>query len=71
MKPLFVSYEEWRNAMVNKAGVELSRSYCDERILALSDETLTSTQSFLAMYGKTYLIQVKRWFERASQEAVQ
>ncbi|NJM37719.1 MAG: hypothetical protein HC845_07590 [Akkermansiaceae bacterium] len=67
---LFTSYQEWREAITGKCGLELDRAYCEERIAALADFSIPSTRSFLDTYGQDYLATVSSWFQRASEEAV-
>jgi len=69
MTALFKNYNEWRSAITDLAGLTLDRSYCEERIAALADETIPTTKSFLATYGAEYRDLVVSWFTRASSEA--
>jgi hypothetical protein len=66
----FANYQEWRDAITGKYGLDLSRAYCEERILALADAARPSTAIFTAAYGDLYLAKVSGWFQRASEEAV-
>lgn len=67
---LFLNYEEWRDAITGRCGLDLTRAYCEERIEALADLTIPSTKSFLDSYGADYLAAVSSWFQRARREAV-
>ena len=66
---LFDNYHDWRSAITGPCGLTLSRSYCRERITALSDSKIPSTKAFLEAYGKNYSDQVSLWFKQAEKEA--
>ena len=65
---LFTNYDEWRNTMIERAGLTLDHDYCTERIAALQDEDNSHTKSFLKSYGATYRDQVVTWFQQALSE---
>jgi len=62
----FETYEEWHEAITTRCGLTLTKTYCEERIRALSDPKDPSTRSFVELYGDRYLAKVVSWFERAS-----
>ena len=67
--PVFSDFNEWRQAITVRCGLTLSRDYCAERIAALRDDAVTSTQNFIATYGESYRDLVISWFEQARMEA--
>lgn len=66
----FNDFNEWRQAITIRCGLELTRAYCHERVEALLDPAISSTKNFIDTYGEEYLQQVITWFRRASEEAV-
>jgi hypothetical protein len=62
----FETDEEWHEAITTRCGLTLTKTYCEERIRALSDPKDPSTRSFVELYGDHYLAKVVSWFERAS-----
>lgn len=68
---ILTDYSDWRKTITGSCGLNLSRSYCRERIDALQDPSNKSTQAFEKAYGKEYLDQVLQWFARAESEASQ
>jgi len=62
----FESYEEWHDAITRRCGITLTKTYCTERIRALSDPKDPSTRDFVRLYGEAYLRKVISWFERAA-----
>lgn len=67
--PTFKDFPEWRQAITVRCGLTLSRDYCTERIAALRDDAVTSTQNFINTYGESYRDLVISWFEQAHNEA--
>jgi hypothetical protein len=67
---LFTHYEEWRRAITEVCGMDLTRDYCETRIAALGDESDPATQAFLTSYGAGYRDTVQEWFRRAEREAL-
>ena len=65
---LFTNYNDWRNTMIEHAGLTLDHKYCTERIAALQDKGNASTASFLKAYGANYRDQVIAWFQQALSE---
>ena len=65
----FTNYQEWRNTMIETAGLTLDRDYCKERLTVLEDETVEETQSFIKIYGTNYHKQGIAWFTQALSEA--
>ena len=61
----FETYEEWHEAITERCGLTLTKNYCEERILALSDPKDASTRDFVRLYGESYLRKVISWFRRA------
>jgi hypothetical protein len=61
----FETYEEWHEAITERCGLTLTKTYCEERIRALSDPKDLSTRSFVELYGEGYLQKVISWFRRA------
>lgn len=62
----FETYEEWHEAITQRSGLTLTKTYCEERIRALSDPKDASTRDFVRLYGEGYLRKVISWFERAA-----
>lgn len=67
--PVFSDFSEWRRAITLRCGLTLSRDYCTERITALRDDTVPTTQNFIKDYGENYRALVISWFEQALNEA--
>jgi len=63
----FQSYNEWRQALTQRCGIQLTPAYARERIQALQDDQNPTTRDFTAKYGRDYLKQVIRWFEQAER----
>jgi len=51
---LFTNYNDWRNTMIERAGLTLDRDYCKERLSVLEDENAEETRSFIKLYGADY-----------------
>lgn len=66
----FQTYGEWRRAITGIAGLELTRGYCQERRVALADESNPTTNDFIRTYGRDYLERVEGWFLQAEKEAL-
>jgi hypothetical protein len=69
MSDYFESYEEWHDAITRRSGIPLTKTYCEERIRALSDPKDPSTHDFVSLYGEGYLRKVISWFERAASKS--
>lgn len=65
----FESYEEWREAITGRCGLNLTAAYCGERISALRDARDESTSAFIRHYGIAYRDRVVSWFERVLGES--
>ena len=63
----FQSYAEWRQALTERCGIELTPAYARSRIDALRDTSNKATREFTASYGDAYLRQVIEWFEEAER----
>lgn len=63
------SYEIWHEFTTGQCGLDLSRSFCFERIEELRDDSASTTKSFVACYGPSYREMVVSWFERAAVAA--
>lgn len=63
----FQSYAEWRHALTVRCGIRLTPEYARERLAALRDPSVPTTQDFLKKYGEAYLQQVIRWFQQAER----
>ncbi|MEO1035851.1 MAG: hypothetical protein AAFX44_09860 [Pseudomonadota bacterium] len=64
----FQSYAEWRQALTERCGINLTPDYARSRISALQDPKNPSTKEFTATYGQAYLQQVIQWFEQAERD---
>lgn len=64
----FQSYAEWRDALTQRCGIDLTADYARSRISALQDPSDKATKEFTAKYGDAYLRQVVQWFEQAERE---
>lgn len=69
MTTTFNNYDEWRIAITEHCGLTLDRSYCEERLMMLADESIPSTKAFIATYDSEYRDLVVSWFTRALAEA--
>ena len=58
------NYDEWRQVITIKGGIELTPSYTSERLNALKNEKDPSTQNFIKLYGSEYHKHVISWFEQ-------
>jgi hypothetical protein len=65
----FETYEEWHDAITRRCGLTLTKTYCEERIRALSDPKDPSTCDFVERYGEGYRRKVVSWFERAGSNS--
>ena len=59
------SYEEWRHCITIICQQELTSTYIDERIKALSDASDYMTNKFVQLYGEQQRISTLQWFEKA------
>lgn len=64
----FESYAEWRHALTNRCGINLTQDYARSRIAALRNPNDPHTKEFTTTYGDAYLSQVIQWFEQAERE---
>lgn len=69
MNNLFTNYQEWRNTMIDRAGLTLDRDFCEKRLTILEDKDNPETKSFIKSFGATYHQQVVAWFHKALSEA--
>ncbi len=65
---LFTDYHEWRTTMIERAGLTLDYSYCQERLAILEDQNEAETRSFIKLYGSAYHQKVVAWFHQALSE---
>jgi len=63
--PTFDTYSDWHQAITERCGLTLDRTYCESRIEALGDESDHATRAFLEAYGRAYRDQVVAWFQQA------
>ena len=63
----FSSYEDWREALTQLAGLALTPEYCNERLRALEDCGDASTKQFIDLYGLPYRDKVIGWFKQAAR----
>ncbi|MEM0968450.1 MAG: hypothetical protein AAGJ31_03795 [Verrucomicrobiota bacterium] len=63
----FITYDEWRDAIVNRGRIPLTPEYCAERVRSLQDLADPSTKQFVKLYGRDYRDKVIGWFQRAGE----
>lgn len=66
----FQSYAEWRHALTQRCGINLTPDYARTRISALRNPSDQHTREFVAKYGEAYLQQIVRWFEEAERGGI-
>ena len=66
---LFTNYNDWRNTMIERAGLTLDRDYSKEPLSVLEDENVEEPRSFIKLYGADYHRKVVGWFQQALSEA--
>ena len=62
------NFTEWKHCITVECGIELSRHYIDQRLVALQTENDHYTQQFTRLYGPKHLAQVLSWFKQAQAE---
>ena len=66
--PIPQTYDDWRECILIRCGLALSRTYINERITELRDVNHARTSEFAKLYGKHHLETTIGWFERAGDE---
>lgn len=62
------SYQEWRECITVRCGLDLHRQYIVSRLQQLRDASHPKTREFVGKYGEIHLRQIVRWFEIAHEE---
>jgi hypothetical protein len=55
--------------ITQRCGTVLSREYCEQRMAALNDSSISSTRDFVKAYGVAHQKQVLAWYGQAAAEA--
>jgi hypothetical protein len=56
------TYEEWKYCIEVSCGIKLTKTFIEQRIKELSDNSDAHTKSFTALYGTDYKNQIIEWF---------
>lgn len=62
------SYGQWRQFIEAKCGIKLTRSYAEQRLQELQNDTHPKTKEFARLYGNDQLERTVSWFRRAANE---
>ena len=57
MVPL--TFEEWKDCMVNDCKIDLTREFADKRLTVLENRADRETEKFVSLYGEEHLKNIK------------
>ena len=58
-----LTFEEWKNCIVNDCGINLTKEFAQSRLKVYTDEGNAETVKFKKLYGKVHLERIIHWLE--------
>ncbi len=58
------TFEEWKNCIVNKCKIKLSKDFAARRLKVYEDKRHPETQQFIQLYGERHLANVIHWLRK-------
>jgi len=58
------TFEQWLNCIEKDCKIELTKQFCEKRLVELNDSNDKSSLDFKNKYGQQHFENVKMWFER-------
>lgn len=62
------TYEQWRDLIEIRCGIQLTPTYISERLTELQDDKHVRTKEFAKRYGADQLQRTITWFRRAADQ---
>lgn len=66
-----INYEEWKDCIVNKCKIKLTRSFVAGRLRVYKDKRNPETKKFIELYGAQHLNNIVYWLEKSAKELAQ
>ena len=57
------TFDEWKDCIVNKCKIKLTKQFVETRIKDLEDDTNSNTITFVKIYGISHKNNVIKWFK--------
>ncbi len=59
-----LTFEEWKNCIVNDCKIKLTKTFAEKRISIYEDNNNPETKKFIELYGKRHMNNIIYWLKK-------
>lgn len=59
-----ITFEEWKNCIVNDCKIKLTKAFAQKRLSVYENANHPETRKFVALYGLQHLNNIIHWYKK-------